>query len=36
MPGEDATTLPRPADIAPAIAALCLPAEQRHGQIATP
>jgi NAD(P)-dependent dehydrogenase (short-subunit alcohol dehydrogenase family) len=36
MPGEDPATLPRPADIAPAIAALCLPGEQRHGQIATP
>ena len=31
MPGEDPATLPRPADIAPALAALCLPAETRHG-----
>jgi NAD(P)-dependent dehydrogenase (short-subunit alcohol dehydrogenase family) len=33
MPGEDASTLPGPADVAPALAALCLPAEQRHGQV---
>jgi NAD(P)-dependent dehydrogenase (short-subunit alcohol dehydrogenase family) len=31
MPGEDPSTLPQPADIAPGIAALCLPAEARHG-----
>ena len=31
MPGEDPATLPRPAEIAPALAALCLPAETRHG-----
>jgi NAD(P)-dependent dehydrogenase (short-subunit alcohol dehydrogenase family) len=31
MPGEDPATLPQPADIAPALAALCLPAETRHG-----
>jgi NAD(P)-dependent dehydrogenase (short-subunit alcohol dehydrogenase family) len=31
MPGEDPATLPKPADVAPAIAALCLPAETRHG-----
>ena len=31
MPGEDPATLPRPEDIAPALAALCLPAETRHG-----
>jgi NAD(P)-dependent dehydrogenase (short-subunit alcohol dehydrogenase family) len=31
MPGEDPATLPSPADIAPALAALCLPAETRHG-----
>lgn len=31
MPGEDPSTLPRPADIAPAIAALCGPGEDRHG-----
>ena len=33
MPGEDQATLPKPADIAPAIAALCLPSETRHGAI---
>ncbi len=33
MPGEDAATLPRPASVAPALAALCLPAETRHGEI---
>jgi NAD(P)-dependent dehydrogenase (short-subunit alcohol dehydrogenase family) len=32
MPGEDPTTLPKPAEVAPAIAALCLPAETRHGE----
>jgi NAD(P)-dependent dehydrogenase (short-subunit alcohol dehydrogenase family) len=31
MPGEDPSTLPSPADIAPGLAALCLPAETRHG-----
>ena len=31
MPGEDPATLPQPADVAPAIAALCLPSETRHG-----
>lgn len=31
MPGEDPATLQQPADIAPALAALCLPAETRHG-----
>ena len=31
MPGEDPTTLPQPADVAPALAALCLPSESRHG-----
>jgi len=31
MPGEDPATLPTPADIAPGIAALCLPQETRHG-----
>jgi NAD(P)-dependent dehydrogenase (short-subunit alcohol dehydrogenase family) len=31
MPGEDPTTLPQPADVAPGIAALCLPSETRHG-----
>ena len=33
MPGEDQTTLPKPADVAPGIAALCLPSETRHGDI---
>ena len=33
MPGEDPATLPRPEDVAPAIAALCLPAETRHGAL---
>lgn len=32
-PGEDPTSLPQPADIAPAIVALCLPAETRHGAV---
>ena len=31
MPGEDPTTIPQPAGVAPAIAALCLPSETRHG-----
>ncbi|MCA3378327.1 MAG: SDR family NAD(P)-dependent oxidoreductase [Roseomonas sp.] len=31
MPGEDPATLPQPADVAPGIAALCLPSETRHG-----
>jgi NAD(P)-dependent dehydrogenase (short-subunit alcohol dehydrogenase family) len=31
MPGEDPSTLPGPADVAPAIAALCGPGEERHG-----
>jgi NAD(P)-dependent dehydrogenase (short-subunit alcohol dehydrogenase family) len=33
MPGEDPTTLPQPAEVAPAIAALCLPVEARHGTV---
>ena len=32
MPGEDPATLAQPADLAPALAALCLPGEARHGQ----
>jgi NAD(P)-dependent dehydrogenase (short-subunit alcohol dehydrogenase family) len=36
MPGEDQSFLARPADVAPAIAALCLESEQRHGQIIHP
>ena len=31
MPGEDPATLPQPTDVAPGIAALCLPSETRHG-----
>ena len=30
-PGEDQTKLAQPADIAPGLAAFCLPAETRHG-----
>jgi NAD(P)-dependent dehydrogenase (short-subunit alcohol dehydrogenase family) len=33
MPGEDPSTLPRPDDVAPKLAALCLPSEQRHGAL---
>jgi hypothetical protein len=33
MPGEDASTLPQPADIAPALAVLCVPTETRHGEL---
>jgi NAD(P)-dependent dehydrogenase (short-subunit alcohol dehydrogenase family) len=33
MPGEDASSLRRPVDVAPGIARLCLPEEQRQGQI---
>jgi NAD(P)-dependent dehydrogenase (short-subunit alcohol dehydrogenase family) len=36
MPGEDPATLRQPADVAPAIAALCLPAEARHGEVVRP
>lgn len=32
-PGIDPASLPQPADLAPAIAALCLPSETRHGEI---
>jgi NAD(P)-dependent dehydrogenase (short-subunit alcohol dehydrogenase family) len=31
MPGEDPATIPQPADVAPGIAALCLPSETRNG-----
>jgi NAD(P)-dependent dehydrogenase (short-subunit alcohol dehydrogenase family) len=31
FPGEDQATLPTPDTVAPALAALCLPEEQRHG-----
>lgn len=33
MPGENPSTLPQPDSVAPALAALCLPAEARHGVI---
>jgi NAD(P)-dependent dehydrogenase (short-subunit alcohol dehydrogenase family) len=33
MPGEDQTALPQPENIAPKLAALCLPSEQRHGAL---
>ena len=33
MPGEDQATLPTPADVAPSLAALCLAAESRHGEV---
>jgi NAD(P)-dependent dehydrogenase (short-subunit alcohol dehydrogenase family) len=33
MPGEDPASIAQPADVAPAIAALCLPAETRHGAV---
>ncbi len=33
MPGEDATTLPKPSDVAPTLAALCLPSERRHASL---
>ncbi len=32
-PGEEKARLPRPADVAPALAALCLPDETRHGAL---
>lgn len=33
MPGEDPSKLPKPADVAPVLADLCGPAEQRHGEV---
>jgi NAD(P)-dependent dehydrogenase (short-subunit alcohol dehydrogenase family) len=33
MPGEDPASLRKPAEVAPAIAALCLPGEARHGEV---
>jgi len=33
FPGEDPNTLPQPVDIAPHLAALCLPTETRHGAL---
>ncbi len=32
MPGEDPASIPQPAEVVPALAALCLPTETRHGQ----
>ncbi|PHK95914.1 oxidoreductase [Pseudoroseomonas rhizosphaerae] len=32
MPGEDPATIAQPADVAPALADLCMPAESRHGE----
>ena len=32
-PGEDRSAMPKPADVAPAIAALCLDSETRHGEM---
>jgi NAD(P)-dependent dehydrogenase (short-subunit alcohol dehydrogenase family) len=34
FPGEDRTTLPSPEAVAPELATLCLPAEQRNGHLA--
>ena len=33
MPGEDPAKLARPRDVAPVIAALCLPGENRQGSV---
>jgi NAD(P)-dependent dehydrogenase (short-subunit alcohol dehydrogenase family) len=33
MPGENPASLPTPAEVAPAVAALCLPDEARHGSL---
>lgn len=33
MPGEDPASLPRPEDVAPAIAALCMPASTLHAEL---
>jgi NAD(P)-dependent dehydrogenase (short-subunit alcohol dehydrogenase family) len=33
FPGEDPASIAQPADVAPALAALCLPSETRHGEI---
>jgi NAD(P)-dependent dehydrogenase (short-subunit alcohol dehydrogenase family) len=35
FPGEDPATLPAPEAVAPALAALCLPSETRHGEVIT-
>jgi NAD(P)-dependent dehydrogenase (short-subunit alcohol dehydrogenase family) len=33
FPGEDRSALPNPDAVAPALAALCLPSEQRNGDL---
>jgi NAD(P)-dependent dehydrogenase (short-subunit alcohol dehydrogenase family) len=33
FPGEDRSTLPTPQDVAPSLAALCLPSENRHASL---
>ena len=33
FPGEDAAVLRRPKSVAPALVALCLPTETRHGEV---
>jgi len=33
FPGEDRSTMPKPGDVAPGIAALCLESEVRHGEM---
>lgn len=33
FPGEDPASLPPPETVGPAIASLCLPGEQRHGEV---
>jgi hypothetical protein len=33
FPAEDPNPLPRPEDVAPTLAALCLPDETRHGAV---
>jgi NAD(P)-dependent dehydrogenase (short-subunit alcohol dehydrogenase family) len=33
MPGEDPSTLAKPSDVAPLLAVVCLPTEQRHGEV---
>jgi len=35
MPGEDPRRLAKPAEVAPDLVALCLPGEQRHGELVT-
>jgi NAD(P)-dependent dehydrogenase (short-subunit alcohol dehydrogenase family) len=33
MPGEDSSTIPQPRDVAPHIAALCMPESSTHGAV---